>query len=105
MKLPNGHDKEMRKYTMARYKSFLDNVGDRPFWQWVAIEDCNTCVGCLFLNKKVFWYDDPIWKVMLRRLHKGCRCRFRAYTEKDLSEKGLEVIKSDEILSRLKILQ
>lgn len=104
MKLPKGHDKEMRKYMRIHFKSFMANINNRPFWQWVTVEDCHACNDCLILHKKVFHYDDPIWEVMLRRLHKGCRCRFRAYTEKDLSYRGLNVMRSTEIIGSIKIL-
>ncbi len=92
-----NHDIEMKKYSEERYRKFMENVVERPYWQWVGIEDSRLCPTCALLHGKVFMYDDPIWQKMIQRLHQGCRCRFRAYTAKNLIDKGLQVINSAEL--------
>jgi len=87
-------DRECREYMREHYKTFMENRDNRPYWQWVAVEDMRMCEACKFLNKKVFLYSDPIWQMMIKRLHKGCRCGFRAFTESDLRERDLDISNS-----------
>lgn len=88
-------DKEHKKYMKNRYKQFMDNVDDRPYWQWVAIVDSSTCLKCKTLAGKVFYYNDPIWQKSLPPIHEGCRCRFRALDKEDVKEKGLCISKGE----------
>ncbi|GJQ47597.1 MAG: hypothetical protein DWB56_17165 [Candidatus Jettenia sp.] len=88
-------DKEHKKYIQKLYKFFMENKDDRPYWQWIAIVDPSTCTQCKVLDGKVFYYNDPIWQKHLPPIHKGCRCRFRAYDHEDIKEKRLCVSKGE----------
>ena len=83
-----------KKYNNMRMKSFLANTSSRPYFQWVAVVDPSTCNRCLALDKRVFHFTDPIWVLHMPPIHKGCRCRFRAFEEADLLERGLKVSSS-----------
>ena len=100
-----NHDAEAKKYMRQRYEDFMENIDDRPYWQWVGIEDPSLCSICATLNKKVFRYDETIWQLMLRRLHKGCRCRFRALSERNMQERNLDISSSIEIIKQFTLME
>ena len=91
------NDDEHGSYMKARFIEFMKNVEDRPFWQWVAVVDPSTCLRCYNLHKKVFMFNDPIWKKTLPPIHKGCRCRFRALSKNDMKKRKLTVCNSSTI--------
>jgi len=78
-------------YMAGRYKRLLDNVEDRPYWQYVAVMDSRTRPAHAALNGKVFRWDDPIWKVIFPPNGWGCRCRVRALSTADVERLGLRV--------------
>ena len=48
-------------YMAGRFQSQLENIDDRPYWQYVAILDGRTRPSHRAMNGKVFRYDDPFW--------------------------------------------
>ena len=49
-------------YMAGRYKAHMENVGDRPWWMYVAIMDSHTRPQHSALNGRTFRYDDPFWQ-------------------------------------------
>lgn len=86
-------------YNAARYKAFMENADDRPYWQWIAIMDAATRPTHAALHGKVFRYDDPFWNSFYPGFEWGCRCQVRAYDHEDLRGKGLPVENSGGSLS------
>lgn len=78
-------------YNAGRYKEMIDNVDDRPYWQYVAVMDSRTRPAHAALNGKVFRYDDPFWDTHYPPLGFRCRCRVRALSEKDIKNRGLTI--------------
>jgi SPP1 gp7 family putative phage head morphogenesis protein len=76
-------------YMAGRYKEFMDNVDNRPYWQYVAVMDSRTRPAHAALNGKVFRYDDPFWDTHYPPIGFRCRCRVRALTGKQAKEKGI----------------
>lgn len=78
-------------YSAGRYRDQMENIDDRPYWQYNAIMDIATRPSHAQLNGFVFRYDDPFWNTHYPPCDWGCRCRVRALTAKQLSDKGLHV--------------
>lgn len=49
-------------YMEGRWRGIMENVDDRPWFQYVAILDSRTRPMHRLLNGKVFRYDDPFWR-------------------------------------------
>ena len=90
-------------YMAGRYKRYVANAADRPYWRYVAIMDGRTRPAHAALNGKVFRWDDPIWKVIWPPNGWGCRCRVVALTEAEFKalavpiEDGSEMIFESEV--------
>lgn len=82
-------------YMAGRYKSFMDNADNRPFWQYVAIMDARTRPGHAQLNGRVFRFDDPFWESFYPPNGWCCRCRVRALSHDNVADRDLEVESSE----------
>ncbi|QII11233.1 putative Mu-like prophage FluMu F protein [Candidatus Kuenenia stuttgartiensis] len=82
-------------YMAGTYKALMENVDDRPYWQYIAVMDAATRPSHARLHGKVFRYDDPFWDMFTPPIDWGCRCNIRAYDHEDLMEKNLPVEKSE----------
>jgi len=78
-------------YMTGRYKAFMENIENRPYFQYVAILDAKTRPAHRMLNGKVFRYDDPFWKTFWPPNGWNCRCDVRALSADDIKNKNLEV--------------
>ena len=78
-------------YMAGRYKQQVENADDRPYWQYIAVMDSRTRPAHSALNGKVFRFDDVFWNTHYPPCGYRCRCRTRAYTEKQVKDKGLTV--------------
>jgi SPP1 gp7 family putative phage head morphogenesis protein len=82
-------------YMAGRWKGMVENASERPYWQYIAIDDAATRAKHRAMNKRVFRWDDLIWQSIYPPNDWGCRCRVRALTEKQVKQKGLTVESSD----------
>lgn len=87
---------EEKRLLMLRvhYEQAMADIDIAPYWQWTCVVDPSTCPECAALNDKVFRYNDPIWQRYMMRIHLGCRCSFRAYSDRDINKKNLSVTSS-----------
>lgn len=76
-------------YMAGREKAMMENVDNRPFFQYVAILDRRTRPGHRILHGKVFRFDDPFWDTHTPPNGWRCRCRKRALSEGNLTKRGL----------------
>ena len=76
-------------YMAGRYKRYLDNAVDRPYWRYVAILDGRTRPAHAALHGKVWRFDDPIWAIIWPPNGWGCRCRIQALTEAEFQALGV----------------
>ena len=86
-------------YQTGRYKTQMDNVDDRPYWEYVAVMDASTRPEHAQLNGLVFRYDDPFWKSFYPPNGWRCRCRVRALSEFKIKKKKLTANSSAGTLS------
>ncbi len=78
-------------YMSSAYKRYMDNVDDRPYWQYLAIMDGSTRHSHAQLHNKVFMYDNPIWDRIFPPNGFNCRCRVSTLSKRDMERNGLEV--------------
>lgn len=76
-------------YMAGRYKRYLDNAANRPYWRYIAIRDGRTRPAHAALHGKVWRFDDPIWAVLWPPNGWGCRCRVQALTEAEFKALGV----------------
>lgn len=86
-------------YMAGRYKEQMENVDNRPYWQYVAVMDKRTRPAHAALNGKIFPADDPFWNSHYPPNGWGCRCRVRALSEGNLKNRGLRAESSKGKLS------
>lgn len=82
-------------YMGGRWKGMVENASERPYWQYIAIDDGATRAKHRAMHKRVFRWDDPIWQSIYPPNDWGCRCRVRALTAKQVEAMGLAVEISD----------
>ena len=86
-------------YMAGRYKEQIDNTENRPYFQYVAVMDRRTRPAHAMLNGRVFRHDDEFWNSFYPPNGWGCRCRVRALSEDNLSDRKLGVDSSKGQLS------
>lgn len=78
-------------YMAGRYRRQLAAVGERPYWQYVAVRDTLTRPSHRAMNGRVFRWDDPIWQYLYPPNGWNCRCRVRNLTERQVKRDKLTV--------------
>lgn len=90
-------------YSAARYQRYMENVDNRPYWQYSAVGDQRTRPAHQALNGKIYRYDDPFWATFYPPNGFNCRCTVIALGERDLKRKGIdEVGRSEPFLIKAK---
>ncbi len=74
-------------YMTGRYNTQMDNVDNRPYWEYVAVLDSRTRPEHAELNGLVLPYDDPFWKSFYPPNGWRCRCRVNALSKYALDKK------------------
>lgn len=82
-------------YSTGHYKAMIDNVDNRPFWQYWTVGDSRVREEHEKLHGKVFLFSDPFWKFFYTPNGYRCRCTTRALSERDIDRRGLEIESSE----------
>jgi SPP1 gp7 family putative phage head morphogenesis protein len=90
-------------YMAGRYQQMIEQVDERPFWQYVAVLDSRTRPAHRALNGKVFRYDDAAWGTAFPPNGFNCRCRVRALSERDVRRAGVSVESSQGKLREVRV--
>lgn len=90
-------------YMAGRYKAFLGNVADRPYWMYVAVMDRRTRPAHAAMNGRTFRYDDPIWNSSYPPNGFRCRCSVRALDAGDIKDLKIDLSSSDGRLSDIEV--
>lgn len=83
-------------YAAARYQRYMENVDNRPYWQYSAVGDQRTRPAHQALQGKIYRYDDPFWATFYPPNGFNCRCTVIALGERDLKRKGIDEVGSSE---------
>lgn len=76
-------------HSAGRYKRYLANVANRPYWRYSAVMDSRTRPAHAALNGKVWRWDDPIWEIIWPPNGWGCRCQIDALTDAEFRTLGV----------------
>ncbi|MCD7779721.1 MAG: minor capsid protein [Candidatus Gastranaerophilales bacterium] len=87
-------------YQTGRYKTQMDNVDNRPYWEYVAVMDASTRPEHAELNGLIFRYDDPFWNSFYPPNGWRCRCRVNALSSYKLQKKKVKPSSSSGLLSQ-----
>jgi len=90
-------------YAAGRYKRFMDNVADRPYWMYSAVMDRRTRPSHAALNGLVFRADDPFWDSFYPPNGFRCRCSVRALDAEDLKSRSLELSRAQGRLDSVEV--
>jgi len=79
-------------YSAARYEQMVAGAARRPLWQWISLQyGLNRRPAHVAMHNRVFRYDDGLFKTVWAPCGYGCKCRMRAYTEREAQQRGLHV--------------
>ncbi|OOH92194.1 phage head morphogenesis protein [Pasteurellaceae bacterium 15-036681] len=78
-------------YSAQRYQQMMDNVDNRPYWQYSAVNDSRTRPAHSAMNGLVYRYDDPFWATFYPPNGFNCRCSVIALAERDIKRRGIDV--------------
>lgn len=87
-------------YQTGRYKTQMDNVDNRPYWQYIAVMDASTRPEHAMLNGLIFRYDDPFWKSFYPPNGWRCRCRVQTLSDYAMNKQNLTAYDSEGNLSQ-----
>lgn len=90
-------------YMAGRFADMMQNVADRPNWQYVAVLDARTRPAHRALNGRVFRYDDKFWGSFYPPNGFNCRCRVRPLSDGNLQSRGLSLSRSEGHLSQVTV--
>ncbi|MGY4700421.1 phage minor head protein [Avibacterium paragallinarum] len=82
-------------YSAQRYQQMRDNVDNRPYWQYSAVNDDRTRPSHSVMNGLVYAYDDPFWHTFYPPNGFNCRCTVIALAERDIKRRNLTVSQSE----------
>lgn len=77
-------------YSAGRYQRLMDNVDNRPYWQYSAVGDNRTRPSHMALHGRIYRYDDPFWATFYPPNGFNCRCTVIALADRDLKRKGID---------------
>ena len=87
-------------YMTGRYKTQMDNVDNRPYWEYVAVLDNRTRPEHAQLHGLIYRYDDPFWASFYPPNGWRCRCRVNALSGYNLKKKDAKPGNSTGTLSQ-----
>ncbi len=88
-------------YAAGRWKQFQENISDRPYLQYISIQDARTRPSHAALHGLVFRHDDPFWDSHAPPNGWNCRCRIRALSERDIKRRNLPVSQGKDHLQKI----
>lgn len=90
-------------YMSGRYQQMVAQVSSRPYWQYVAVLDSRTRPAHRALNGRVFRFDDRGWQSFYPPCGYGCRCRVRAFSQREVEQRKLPVSSTEGALQQVDV--
>lgn len=90
-------------YMAGRYKAFMANTADRPYWMYSAVMDRRTRPAHAAMNGRTFRFDDPIWASIYPPNGFRCRCSVRALDGEDLKQRKIDLSSSEGKLREIEV--
>lgn len=78
-------------YNVGRYRQMTEVAGDRPYWQYSAVNDSRTRPTHRALHGKVYRHDSPFWDTWYPPNGFRCRCKVKTLSAEDVRARGLAV--------------
>ncbi|WP_244314937.1 PBECR2 nuclease fold domain-containing protein [Paraburkholderia unamae] len=82
-------------YMAGRFAAQMESVGERPYWEYVAVLDNRTRPAHAALSGSIYRYDDPFWATFYPPNGYNCRCRVRTRARAYVEQNGVPVRNSD----------
>lgn len=82
-------------YMAGRQRGMLASSDTHPYWQYVAVLDFRTRDSHAVMHRRVFRFDDPIWRTHYPPNGYNCRCRVRPLSQQSLKDEGLALSSSE----------
>lgn len=96
-RLENIYRTNMQSAFMAgQYQSYMDNVDNRPYWEYKAVGDARTRPMHLAMSGLIYRFDDPFWATFYPPNGYKCRCSVIALAERDIKRRNLVISDSSE---------
>lgn len=90
-------------YMAGRYDEMMEQVQERPYWEYVAVLDNRTRPAHRAMNGMTFRYDDPGWQAFYPPCGYRCRCRVRNYSETEITQRKINVDSTDGKLEQVDV--
>lgn len=82
-------------YQLGRYKQMSENVKDRPYWMYDAVNDKRTRPTHSAVDGKVYPADHEFWNNWYPPNGFRCRCGVISYSKAQIESRGLDVEEED----------
>lgn len=90
-------------YMAGRYEQMIEQAGERPYWEYVAILDNRTRPAHRALSGRIFRYDDAGWQSFYPPCGYRCRCRVRNYSSGEIASRKLTVGSTEGKLKQVEV--
>ena len=85
-------------YGAGRWNSFVANAKSRPLLQYHQIDRKTKRKSHTPFDKKVFYWNDPIWKIIAPPSAWLCGCYLTAHTLEEAKQKGWKISKGSDFM-------
>ncbi len=82
-------------YSVGRFAQMMEAAGDRPYWQYDAVNDRRTRPTHRAVDGKIYRFDHPFWDTWYPPNGFRCRCGVNTLSADEIERDGLKVDQKD----------